>query len=319
MAHRYSERVRETTSSTGTGNLTLLGAVSKYRTFAALLSEGDTADVAIVHQTATEWEIVRVTMTSGALVRAATVIASSTGSAVSFSAGQKDVYIIAPGTFFDRNNGLIGHRVYTTTGQTWTVPPGLAYIIVECIGGGGGGGAQDANTGSGCGAGGGGGGGYVRKMIAASAILSNIAITVGHGGISGVSGGTGGSGETSSFASHCSAGGGVGGGGTTTAVATPASGGAGGVGTSGDINGAGGGGIGGTVRLVTTAAAGSIKGGAGGSAMYGGGAQEVGVSGGAAGKNPGGGGAGGMGTATTGTSVGGVGGEGMVIVWEFVK
>ncbi len=93
MAHLLADRVKETTTTTGTGNITLAGAVTGFRAFSAVLANNDTTLYAIVHQTAAEWEVgIGTWQTGGTLVRT-TLIASSTGSAVNFSAGTKDVFI----------------------------------------------------------------------------------------------------------------------------------------------------------------------------------------------------------------------------------
>lgn len=97
MAHVAADRVQETTTTTGTGTITLLGAVSGYRAFSPLLSTSDTAYVAIVHRTAAEWEVCLATLTgASALARTSVLSSSNSNSAVSFSAGTKDVFICIP-------------------------------------------------------------------------------------------------------------------------------------------------------------------------------------------------------------------------------
>lgn len=96
MAHRTAFRVRETTTTEGTGNITVGGVPNaSYRTFASVLtSNGDTCKYEIRHQTAHEWE-------SGILTRVSsteysrTVDESSNGdAAVNFSAGTKHVFLV---------------------------------------------------------------------------------------------------------------------------------------------------------------------------------------------------------------------------------
>ena len=48
MALKISDRVKETTVTTGTGTITLGGAVTGFRTFASVLSNADTTYYAIV-------------------------------------------------------------------------------------------------------------------------------------------------------------------------------------------------------------------------------------------------------------------------------
>ena len=97
MAFVIADRVRETTTTTGTGNLTLAGAVSKFRTFASVLSTGDTTYYSIVEQVGTAWEVGIGTFTSPSTLARTTILSSSNGgSAVDFAAGTKDVFITLP-------------------------------------------------------------------------------------------------------------------------------------------------------------------------------------------------------------------------------
>ena len=97
MAFVIADRVRETTTTTGTGNITLAGAVSKFRAFSAVLSTGDTTYYSIVEQSGTGWEVGIGTFTSPSTLARTTILSSSNaGSAVSFAAGTKDVFITLP-------------------------------------------------------------------------------------------------------------------------------------------------------------------------------------------------------------------------------
>jgi hypothetical protein len=97
MAHITEDRVRETTTTTGTGVLALAGAVAGFRTFAAVLATSDTVWYAIVHQTANEWEVGLGTYSAANQLTRTTVLESSNANAlVAFSAGTKDVFLTAP-------------------------------------------------------------------------------------------------------------------------------------------------------------------------------------------------------------------------------
>ena len=93
MTFVLKDRVKETTTVVGTGNATLLGAVPKYQSFAAI-GDTNTTFYAIVHQTLDEWEVGFGTYTaSGTLLTRNSVRASSnSNSLVPFSAGTKDVF-----------------------------------------------------------------------------------------------------------------------------------------------------------------------------------------------------------------------------------
>jgi hypothetical protein len=94
MAHVYADRVKETSTTTGTGTLTLAGAATGYQSFAAI-GDGNTCDYAIELVGSGEWEVGTGTYTaSGTTLARTTVRASSNaGSAVNFSAGTKLVYV----------------------------------------------------------------------------------------------------------------------------------------------------------------------------------------------------------------------------------
>jgi hypothetical protein len=98
MAHVVADRVKETTTTTGTGNVTLAGAVSGFRTFASMMANNDTCFYAIQHQSANEWEVGYGTFVSAtpALARTTVIASSNAGAAVNFSAGTKDVLLTAP-------------------------------------------------------------------------------------------------------------------------------------------------------------------------------------------------------------------------------
>jgi hypothetical protein len=94
----FFDRVKETTTGTGTGALTLAGAATGFRTFASVLSDGDLTPYCIQGQTGSEWEVGLGTFAAaGPTLTRSTILASSNGgSAVVFSAGTKDVFLTAP-------------------------------------------------------------------------------------------------------------------------------------------------------------------------------------------------------------------------------
>jgi hypothetical protein len=97
MALILADRVQETTTVTGTGTATLLGAVTGYQSF-AVIGNGNTTYYCIAGQTSSEWEVGIGTYTSsGTTLARTTVLASSnSGSLVSFSAGTKNVFVTYP-------------------------------------------------------------------------------------------------------------------------------------------------------------------------------------------------------------------------------
>ena len=91
------DRVRETTTTAGTGTVTLAGAVFGFQSFSAI-GNGNTTYYAIVGQTTNEWEVGIGTYTSsGTTLSRDSILASSNGGTiVTFSAGTKDVFVTYP-------------------------------------------------------------------------------------------------------------------------------------------------------------------------------------------------------------------------------
>lgn len=89
-----ADRIKETTTSTGTGNLTLLGAATGFKTLGSFFTPAQTGiTLAITSASGTEWEISKCTYIDATHVSRDTVIASSNADAlVNFSAGTKNVF-----------------------------------------------------------------------------------------------------------------------------------------------------------------------------------------------------------------------------------
>ena len=98
MALVINNRVRELTSTTGTGAVTLGGAVGGFQTFAAGIGNDNTTYYTISINSENEWEVGLGTLNgdSSTLTRT-TVLESSNGdAAVDFSAGSKQVFCTLP-------------------------------------------------------------------------------------------------------------------------------------------------------------------------------------------------------------------------------
>lgn len=96
MTTKFADFVKETTSQTGTGTYQLNGAASGFRTFVAGVGSGAETFYAVTD--GASWEVNRGTVTAGSpdtLSRDA-LLASATGSAISWSSGSKDVYLVNP-------------------------------------------------------------------------------------------------------------------------------------------------------------------------------------------------------------------------------
>jgi len=97
MALALQDRVQETTTTAGTGTITLAGAVTGYQAFTAV-GNGNTTYYCIAGSGTTEWEVGIGTYTlSGTTLSRTTVLASSNGgSLVTFSVGTKSVFVTYP-------------------------------------------------------------------------------------------------------------------------------------------------------------------------------------------------------------------------------
>ena len=109
MALVLNDRVRETTTTTGTGAVALGGAVSGFETFAAGIGNSNTVYYAIVHRTAAEFEVGLGTLDgdSSDLTRTTVISSSNSDSAVDFASGTKDVFCTLPASkavFEDANS-----------------------------------------------------------------------------------------------------------------------------------------------------------------------------------------------------------------------
>ncbi len=105
MALVVADRVKETTATAGTGTITLDGASTGYQSFAAI-GNGNQTYYTIAGQGTNEWEVgIGTYSSSGTTLSRTTVLASSNaGSLVTFSAGNKDVFVTYPAGFSAYSN-----------------------------------------------------------------------------------------------------------------------------------------------------------------------------------------------------------------------
>lgn len=115
MALVLKDRVQETTSTTGTGTLTLSGAVTGFQSF-SVIGDGNTTYYTIT--TDTDFEVGIGTYTaSGTLLSRDTILESSnSGNAVNFGAGTKTVFVTYPGekAVYLEANGTPNANIATT-------------------------------------------------------------------------------------------------------------------------------------------------------------------------------------------------------------
>jgi hypothetical protein len=138
MAFRLNDRVLETSTTIGTGALTLLGPPSGYQSFFDGVGSDNTTYYAAFNTTQDEWELGLGTLNAGAteLTRTTVFSSSNSNNAVNFSVGVKNVFVTFPAsqTFTIQQNlqtaGYTlsvldnGQLINITTGGV-TVPAGV--------------------------------------------------------------------------------------------------------------------------------------------------------------------------------------------------
>ena len=116
-----ADRVWETSTTTGTGTLTLAGAKAGYQSFAAV---GDGKVTVFCITDGVNWEVTQGTYTASGttLTRLATPISSSNGgAAVSFGAGSKDVFVCLPAS----RAAVADQSGATALANLWLAPSGI--------------------------------------------------------------------------------------------------------------------------------------------------------------------------------------------------
>jgi hypothetical protein len=138
MALILGDRIKETTTVTGTGTAILLGATTGFQSF-AVIGNANTTYYCISDQGGNNWEVGIGTYTSaGTLLSRTTVLSSSNaGALVIFTTGLKDVFVTYPsekGLWLDSSGNAIGlgtpaafvatnvTGLPLTTGVTGTLP-----------------------------------------------------------------------------------------------------------------------------------------------------------------------------------------------------
>ena len=199
------DRVKEISTTIGAGSMTLDGAVQGFQSFAAI-GNGNLTFYTIAN--ATQWEVgIGMYLTSGpTLERNVVLDSSNNGALVSWTSGEKEVFVTYPSSIADYTppSSVFEYltQAFTGTGSLGSVTafsPSVEYLVVA----GGGAGSCNANGG-----GGGGAGGFRTGVGFNIATATNYTVTVGAGGTGTTGAGT--NGGNSVFSTITSAGGGGG-------------------------------------------------------------------------------------------------------------
>ena len=126
MALVINDRVKETSTTTGTGTLNLAGAETGYESFVSGVGTGNTTYYAIELNAAGEWEVGIGTVTSGSpdtLSRDTIISSSNSDAAVNFSSGTKNVFCTLPAKktispVMDATTFVVTHASTITEDQT---------------------------------------------------------------------------------------------------------------------------------------------------------------------------------------------------------
>ena len=138
MAFVINDRVKETTTTTGTGAFALGGAVQGFETFASGIGNSNTTYYAIFNPATSEFEVGLGTLDgdSSDLARTTVISSSNSDSAVNFSAGTKDVFCTMPASkavIEDPDNDVaIGRNL--TVGALLKLPTNTANKILVADG-----------------------------------------------------------------------------------------------------------------------------------------------------------------------------------------
>ena len=96
MALVINDRVKENSTTTGTGTFTLSGAVTGFETFSSAIGNANTTYYTIHTQNGAQFEVGIGTVGAGTLARDTVISSSNSDAAVDFTAGTKDVFCTMP-------------------------------------------------------------------------------------------------------------------------------------------------------------------------------------------------------------------------------
>lgn len=127
MVFVINDRVKETTSTTGTGTVTLSGAQLGFQSFSSGIGSSNSTYYTIA--LGNEWEVGIGTVTNATTFTRDSVISSSNASSlVSFSAGVKDIFCALPAEYTPSPSMLAQAFVNThatTISETQTIQSGV--------------------------------------------------------------------------------------------------------------------------------------------------------------------------------------------------
>ena len=127
MALVIADRIKETTSTTGTGTYTLSGAVSGFESFSTI-GDGNTTYYACVDDTDFEVGIGTYTASGTTLARTTILQSSNSDSAVNWTSGTRTIFCTLPAERMIYDNNL------QSEGLTYFDPAGEAVALSIALG-----------------------------------------------------------------------------------------------------------------------------------------------------------------------------------------
>jgi hypothetical protein len=112
MALVINDRVKETSTTTGTGTFTLIGAVTGFETFSSAIGNTNTTYYSIANENG-EFEVGLGTVGAGTLARTTILSSSNSDAAVNFSSGTKNVFCTLPASkavILDSSDNIVANN-----------------------------------------------------------------------------------------------------------------------------------------------------------------------------------------------------------------
>jgi hypothetical protein len=139
------DRVRENSVTSGTGTITLTGAVLGFQTFSSAIGNTNTTYYAITESGTANWEVGLGTVGAGTLTRDTVLESSNGGTKVNFGSAAKDVFCTYPAEEsvyqdltntayapqFAASNGLVLNS--NTVSVNYTIPTNYNAVSVGTI------------------------------------------------------------------------------------------------------------------------------------------------------------------------------------------
>lgn len=131
MAFVHADRVKELSTTTGTGAIALAGATAGFRSFAAGVGVGNECFYAIVHTLDNTWEVGRGTVGAGTFSRDTVFTSSNSNLLVNFAAGDKIVFTTNPAFFYTNALDAAAHALINHTAAPLNLLDAAAHGTVD--------------------------------------------------------------------------------------------------------------------------------------------------------------------------------------------